>query len=217
MKYLVFDFETNGFNKDSLNGYKPYPDDLQPLPRESYPVELSYTVLDERGSIIESVESILIRGATRYSPWVLQNCSHLDIDDKTGVEFSEALHRLAVAADGCTLVAHNISFDWDEVIVATADKTSPDFKKLEACPRLCTCVNATTKANKTAYFFKKIGKWIGPSLEKLARTHKVKYDTTCAHKASYDVAIVVECLLKTMFAKRPAEVACASNKKARSQ
>jgi len=198
VKYLVFDFETTGLNKDPANGYKPYAAEDAPLPRENFPVELSYTVLDEQGLVIESEESILIRGATRFDPWVLNNCSHLDVDkcNKEGVEFSEALRRLALAADGCTLVAHNMQYDWTDVIVATADKENPDFLKLKSCPQFCTCINPTTTANKSAYFFKKIGKWIGPSLEKLAALYKVKYEPALAHKASYDVAIVVECLRK---------------------
>jgi DNA polymerase III alpha subunit (gram-positive type) len=217
-KYLVFDFETTGVNSDKKRGYKPYPASEQPLPRENYPVELSYTVLDERGDIIESVESVLIRGATRFSPFVLENCKHLDVDkcDSEGVEFTEALRRLACAADGCTLVAHNIQYDWD-VIVATAKADNADFLTLKACPQFCTCINPQTKANKSSYFHKKIGKWIGPTLEKLAGTHGVKYDPVSAHKASYDVAIVVECLRKIKNpVKRPAaEAAQAASKKPR--
>lgn len=188
VKYLVFDFETNGFNKDSLNGYRPYNKTEQPLPRENYPVELSYVVLNEQGVVIESEESILIRGAMRYTPYVIRSCPHLDVEkcNKEGVEFSEALRRLALVADGCTLVAHNIQYDWNDVIVATAEKDNPDFLKLKSCPQFCTCINSTTKANKSAYFYKKISKWIGPSLEKLADVYNVKYD----------VAIVVECLRK---------------------
>lgn len=219
VKYLVFDFETNGINKDAANGYKPYSEAEMALPRENYPVELSYSVLDETGVVTESEESILIRGATRFNPWVIKNCPHLDVDkcNAEGVEFSEALRRLALAAEGCTLVAHNIDYDWNDVIVATADKKNPDFLKLKSCTRFCTCINPTTKANKSSYFFKKIGKWIGPSLEKLAAMYTVAYEPTLAHKASYDVAVVVECLREMNKPKKRAKTANGStNKKSRS-
>lgn len=219
VKYLVFDFETNGINKDAANGYKPYSEAEKALPRENYPVELSYSVLDETGVVTKSEESILIRGATRFNPWVIQNCPHLDVDkcSKEGVEFSEALRRLAVAAEGCTLVAHNIEYDWCDVILATADEKDPYLLKLKSCPQFCTCINPTTKANKSAYFFKKIGKWIGPSLEKLAALYKVKYEPTLAHKASYDVAIVVKCLGEMNKRTKRAKTANSStNKKSRS-
>lgn len=198
VKYLVFDFETNGINKDSLNNYKPYTKTERPLPRENFPVELSYAVLNEQGVVIESEKSILIRGATRFAPFVMKNCPHLNVEkcNKEGVDFSEALRRLALVADGCTLVAHNIQYDWNDVIVVTAEKENPDFLKLKSCPQFCTCINTTTKANKSAYFYKKIGKWIGPSLEKLANLYKVQYDAKLAHQASYDVGIVAECLRK---------------------
>lgn len=197
-KYLVFDFETTGIDQDSTCGYKPYPEPLKPLPRENYPVELSYTVLDENGTVIESVESLLIRGAQRFAPFVLKHCPHLDVTkcEKEGVDFDEALHRLASVSEGCTLVAHNIQYDWEDVIVATANKRNPDFIKLNACPKFCTCINPMTKTDKTAYFYKKIGKWVGPNLQKLAETHGIVYDPTLAHKASYDTSIVVQCLRK---------------------
>jgi DNA polymerase III alpha subunit (gram-positive type) len=203
-RYLVFDFETTGLGKDSKNGYKPYSATQSPLPRANFPVELSYSVVDEHGVVIDSAESILIRGATRFDPFVVENCAHLSVEqcDREGVEFAEALHRLAEAADGCTLVAHNIQYDWDEVIVATVleqgTSDNADFKKLQACPRFCTCINDLNKANKSAYYYQKIGKWIGPRLEALATTHGVDYDSKLAHKASYDVEVTVGCLCKIM-------------------
>lgn len=198
VKYLIFDFETTGFAKDAQRGFKLYDVSQRPLPRENFPVELSYVVVDEQGVVLESVDSIIIRGAKRLNPFVQENCPHLSIEkcDRDGVDFSEALRRLARAADGCTLVAHNLQYDWDQVIVATAEPDSVDFQKLKACPRFCTCVNPLTKANKTAYFFKKIGRWIGPKLQDLAATHGVEYDAKRAHKASYDVVITLECLRK---------------------
>lgn len=207
-RYLVFDFETTGLGKDAKNGYKPYSATQSPLPRENFPIELSYSVIDEHGVVIDSAESILIRGATRFDPFVVENCAHLSVEqcDREGVEFAEALHRLAEASDGCTLVAHNIKYDWDEVIVATVHEQgtsdNADFKKLQACPRFCTCINELTKANKSAYYYQKIKTWIGPRLEALAASHGVEYDSKLAHKASYDVEVTVACLCKIMNLER---------------
>lgn len=200
-KYLEFDFETTGIGKDSKNGYRPYNQSQCPLPRPNFPVELSYTVVDSLGNVLESVDSMLIRGAERLDPFVLEHCPHLSVKacERDGVDFLEALRALALASEGCTLVAHNIKYDWDEVIVATAREQgvaeNVDFRKLQACPRFCTCINPSTKADKSAYYFKKLGKWIGPKLQALAAKHHVKYDPASAHKASYDVSVTLACLL----------------------
>ena len=201
-KYLVFDFETTGVGKDANNGYRPYSPESLPLPRPNFPVELAYTVVDDKGVVVETSESILISGAQRLDPFVLENCPDLSIRacERDGIEFAEALRRLAHAANGCTLVAHNIDYDWNEVIVATVREQNLEgldaFLTLQTCPRLCTCINKYTKANKTAYYFKKIGKWIGPKLSALAAAHDVAYDTKRAHTAVYDVAVTVACLDK---------------------
>lgn len=200
--YLVFDFETTGVGKDAMNGYRPYPSESRPLPRPNFPTELAYTVVDNNGVVLESSESILISGAQRLDPFVLKNCPHLSIQacERDGVEFAEALRRLAHAAKGYTLVAHNIDYDWNEVIVATAREQGLEsldsFLTLKSCPRFCTCINEFTKADKTAYYFQKIGKWVGPKLSALAAAHCVEYDTEHAHAAAYDVHVTVACLRK---------------------
>lgn len=200
MKYLVFDFETTGVGNDAKNQYKPYDRDLMPLPRENYPVELAAQLIDDGGRCLHKLH-FLIKGARRLDPWVLQNCPHLSVArcDAEGIDFMEALRRMAAVIDGeCTLVAHNMQYDWFEVIVRTVhelnEETSPAYRKLERCQRYCTCVNPSTKGDRSAFFFKKIGKWIGPKLSSLAQKNGVAYDPAAAHDAAYDVEITVQCL-----------------------
>jgi DNA polymerase III alpha subunit (gram-positive type) len=201
MKYLVFDFETTGVGKDANNFYLEWPKSQMPQPRTNFPIQVSASVVEEDG-IVSSSDTMFIKGATRLDPWVLANCPTLSVDlcEKEGVDFMVALKRLADMSVGCTLVAHNMQYDWDTVIVQTviergAEKHE-DYIKLSGCPRFCTCVNTMTKKDKTAYFFKRIGTWIGPKLATLALLNGVSYDTTRSHDASYDVEVTVACLCK---------------------
>lgn len=204
MRYIVFDFETTGVGKDASNRYKPYTASKMPLPVKNYPVELAAVLLDNDGTILDRL-SVIIKGAQRLDPWVLQNCPHLSIGrcDKEGVDFAEALGMLAELVtdprdEGTMLVAHNMHYDWDDVILHTVEelqlKESKAFLKLSNCTRLCTMVNPDTKKQGTSYFYKRINKWIGPSLCNLAHHFHVKYDTTLAHGAMYDAMVTAECL-----------------------
>lgn len=207
MHYLVFDFETTGLDKDASTGYKPYPADVAPLPRANYPVELAAELITADGTVLRSMRT-LITGAERLAPWVLEHCPHLSVGDceQYGVQFAEAVRALAeMVEEGteCTLVAHNIQYDWDDVLVATAreqDLDSPAWTKLRSLPRFCTCVNEAHKAKRTSYYFKKIGKWVGPNLGKLAKSCGVEYDETRAHDAPYDVRVTSECLVAMLAA-----------------
>jgi|TARA_B110000046_G_scaffold182183_1_gene215661 DNA polymerase III epsilon subunit-like protein len=216
MSYIVIDFETNGIGVDKKNKYKPYPPDQMPLPRPNYPVELAFTVINADGIVVQSESSIIIRGATRLDPFVLENCPHLSVErcDAEGIDFMQAMEILANAAKGCTIVAHNMQYDWHDVIVCTmAERKRLDdvipkvggsapkccfehfgYLDLQKCPRFCTCVNAITKKDKSAYYYKRIGRWIGPSLQNLALKYNVSYDTSQAHMASYDVSVTLDCL-----------------------
>lgn len=212
MRYLVFDFETTGVGKDAANGYRPYADDLMPLPRTNYPTELAAALVED-GAVTARLHT-LVRGARRLDPWVQRHCAHLSVErcEAEGVDFMDALAQLAalVARDParpCTLVAHNLQYDWDEVIVRTVRerKATDDaaFQTLRACAQHCTCVNEQTKADRSAYFFQRIGKWIGPKLEALARKYGVPFDASAAHDAAYDVHVTTCCLLASLGVTSP--------------
>ena len=202
MRYLVFDFETTGVGRDSKNNYKPYPSSSEPLPCANYPVELACDLVDAEGVVHESFKT-LIAGAERLDPWVEANCPHLSIKDceRDGMELSEVIKTLAdmIGDDPCTLVAHNIQYDWNTVLLASARRqklhTSEPFQKLNSCPRFCTCVNEAHIQNGSSYYYAKIRKWIGPKLGDLASQYKVEYNTTDAHDAAYDVRVTRECLV----------------------
>ena len=202
MKYLVFDFETTGIGKDKKNKYHPYEDNLMPLPRENFPVQIAAWLIDSDGTILQKMNKI-ISGAIRFDPFVLENCPHLSIKDceRNGESFENILNAMSDMATDATLVAHNIQYDWDEVLLPTAKEIGCDcteaFLKLKNCPRFCTCVNEKNKRNKSAFFYRKLEKWIGPSLENLAKKYSIIYETDKAHDASYDVQITVQCLMKS--------------------
>lgn len=204
MKYLVFDFETTGLDKDADNKYRPYPTDLKPLPREDYPVQLAAALLDDSGAV-EKQMCVLLAGAERMSPWVQTNCPHLSVKDceRDGIDLAEALKQMAdMASPECTLVAHNLSYDWDKVLVRTVRERHledhPAYLSLKDLPRWCTMVNPGTKKNGSAYFWKKVGDWIGPRLQVLAQTYGVPYDPKTAHDAAYDVEVTAACLCHQM-------------------
>ena len=203
MNFLVIDFETTGLNKDSNNGYKPYPKEVAPLPRANFPVEVAAALVGPDGVVKDKVV-LFIRGAQRFAPWVLENCSHLSVKEceRSGVDFPDMLRALRnLAGDGdCTIVAHNIVYDWDEVIEYTARDLGlledPAFLHLRQMPRWCTMVNPLTKQDRSAYYWPKIGKWIGPKLGALCRKHGVAYDEASAHEAMYDVTAPAGCLIR---------------------
>ena len=207
MKYLVIDFETTGNGIDKSNKYKPYKSDLMPLPRANYPIQLAAALMNTSGKVVRR-ENLFISGAQRLDPYVCENCPHLSVEicEREGVAFVHVLERLANMMSSyrkrepTTIVAHNIKYDWDDVIVETVKEENlqdhPSFKQLEMCTKFCTCVNPDTLANGSAYYFKRIRKWIGPSLKNLAITNDIPYDEEKAHDAEYDVDLTVQCLVK---------------------
>tara|TARA_B110000008_G_C16963116_1_gene560959 strand:+ start:1173 stop:1805 length:633 start_codon:yes stop_codon:yes gene_type:complete len=206
MRYLIFDIETNGIDKDKDNGYRPYPDESKPLPRENYPVEIGMCLIENDGAIVDTLK-IIIQGAERLCPWVEENCQNVSLKtcEREGITFGDALSKMAdmIGDEPCTLVAHNIQYDWDDVIVVTAKELNltenNSYLKLKKCPQYCTCINDHTKKNRSAYYHKKLHKWIGPNLSNLAKKYDVKYDTCAAHDALYDVEITRECFVKSVI------------------
>jgi hypothetical protein len=205
MHYLVIDFETTGVGQDQNNNYKPYAASLMPLPCKNYPVQLAYELLDDEFNVIDA-KSILIRGAKRLDPWVIKNCPHLNVDDcdRNGIDFKDVIAMLVevVKDKKCTIVAHNMQYDWDDVVVPMTRKLhlleDENYQKLASFKRHCTCINSKTKKSKSAYYFKKIGRWIGPKLSDLAKQCGIEYDTKMAHDAIYDVRTTSQCLAKTL-------------------
>tara|TARA_B110001450_G_scaffold11688_1_gene11350 strand:- start:3355 stop:3978 length:624 start_codon:yes stop_codon:yes gene_type:complete len=199
--FLVIDFETTGVGKDAGKGYKPYSNSRMPLPRADYPVQLAAELLDASCNVVQS-KQMLIRGCERLDPWVLENCSHLSVKDcdRDGVTFEDAVKTLAdmVGDNKCTMVAHNIQYDWKDVMLRTARElnleNTSNFRKLASLPQYCTCVNEVTKRERSAYYFSKVGKWIGPKLSNLAKKYGVEYDENAAHDAAYDVRVTSQCL-----------------------
>lgn len=202
--FLIFDYETSGVGESKG---VPYYEDECPLPRANYPVQVGaqyVQYVDEKFELVTE-ETHLIKGVERLDPWVLKNCPFLSVKEceREGLTFRESLKKIADMIsedDVCTLVAHNIQYDWKEVIVKTVKElnmeSDPSYQRLKNCEQFCTCVNDIHKQQRSSYYFGKIGKWIGPNLKKLCQTHKVDYDESKAHEAMYDVTVTRQCFEK---------------------
>ena len=179
------------------------------------PTQLAAALVDADGAVLDRFD-VLVRGATRMDPWVREHCPGLTPERCTaeGVPFPDAVARLAhlVRLGGgpgrAVLVAHCMQYDWQDVLVPTAGEHglggSADMQVLSACHRHCTCVNGVTRADGRAYWHSRIGRWIGPTLEALARSLGVPYDRAAAHDASYDVDVATACVLRqAMMAPAP--------------
>ena len=222
MKYLVFDFETAGLDKDSANRFTPYTQDVAPLPRENYPMQLAAALVGDDETVYGEM-SVLIRGVQRASPWVLEHCPDLGVErcNREGIDFMAALEQMAGMVKGanspCTLVAHNIKYDWFDVIVRTVHERGMEqhdsFGTLASLPQWCTCINVLTKYDRSAYFFSKIGQWIGPKLGTLAKKFEIDYDSAEAHDALYDVKVTTACLWHQLQQLAPSTARRASQKK----
>lgn len=223
MRWCVFDFETNGLNSGGKeNGYKPLPEEELPLPWPNYPTQLAARVVDDTGKVYETYQT-LIRGATRLAPWVVENCTHLTLKklERQGVEFSEALTALSKlietyteeeeedTASGGTgskimLVAHNIKYDWEQVLLPTTRQLGlsdhPAFLHLQSLPRGCTCINQHRMNDRSAYYWHKVQDTRGPRLAKLCESLGIEFEEDAAHDAQYDVLKTSECLV-AMYAK----------------
>ena len=200
---VVIDFETNGNGVDKNKNYRPYAEDLMPLPRPNYPIELTAYKFTKDGVIDR--KTWLIRGATRLDPWVLQNVPEASIEKynkgKTFVQVATELKKMMNHEPLC-IVGHNVEYDHNQVLLSIEfeDDGAELARFFKSCPTFCTMVNEYTKKMKNprplAYFHHKLGKWMGPSLKNLALFLKVEYEDSRAHSSDYDVDVTYKCYMQ---------------------
>ena len=186
--YLILDFETNGI-------------DAGALPCTNYPMQVSAILTDAQGQTVDTYTT-LIAGATSVNEWVSNNCTHLSVKkcEREGVEFREVLSTLArmVNSDDTILVAHNLRYDYDMVLKPIAKmlnlERTDEFVALSRLRRFCTSINKANWDNDTCYYYKKLGKRMGPSLQKLAKRLFIKTDGFKSHNSEHDVELTRRCL-----------------------
>jgi DNA polymerase III epsilon subunit-like protein len=199
---VVIDFETNGNGVDKNKSYRPYAEELMPLPRPNYPIELTALIFTEDGVIDR--KTWLIRGATRLDPWVIQNVPGANIQkyDKgqTFVQVASELKKMM--KEPLCIIGHNVDYDYKDVLLTVElEEDGAELAKFfKACPTFCTMVNEYTKKMKNprplAYYYSKLNKWMGPSLKNLAVFLQVDYDDASAHSSEYDVDVTYNCYIK---------------------
>jgi len=186
MFYLILDFETTGFSSDAIP--------------QNYPVQFACQLVTPSGNIIEEYQTF-IKGAIQLSEWSKKNCPHITIEkcNSEGITMEQLLSKLVniVGDYNCTLVAHNIEYDWDKVMIPQIYKqnlhTSIEFTHLKKHDRLCTMLH-----DKNKYWNRNLNKWCGPKLENMANKYNIDFDTNQAHDAMYDVDITRQCLAKLL-------------------
>ena len=184
--YLIFDFETTGWN-----------DGADPI---NFPTEFACQLVTEKGTIVDQFET-LVKGAGALSEWSKNNCPHVTIDkcNTEGIEIDELLKKILEVIGGleCVLVAHNLEYDWDKVltqiVILKGLHGSPEYQYLKKCERMCTMINCPS-----AYYNTNRGKWCGPSLANLADSYKIPFDNKKAHNAMYDVKVTRKCLVQIL-------------------
>ena len=180
-RYVVIDFETNGFSvRDAERKHWT-------LPWQNYPCQLSVDVVDD-GEVWHAFDT-LIRGAIRFGKWSKENLNFtVEEANEKGQALPEVIQRLAeLDTPDTTIVAHNIQFDLDHCLARTASRLECDSAALQAvlsAPRLCTM--------RSAYSKMVFGR--GPSLGALCKHFQIDYSTKEAHDAAYDTKVLAQCV-----------------------
>jgi DNA polymerase III epsilon subunit-like protein len=186
MKYICLDFETNGFPSKEYGT----PPSEWTLPFHSYPIQLSiHSVHGDTGEV-EHVYTTLIKGATRFAPWVVQNVPITLCQLVTGKAFHEVLEDMAALIQpGDVLVAHNAQFDLNIAVARTAGKLGIQggaLQKILEAPRFCTYQCAYSRL----IFGKRV------KLQKLCEHFQVTLDN--AHDARADSKALAECVSEAL-------------------
>jgi len=184
MRYICFDFETNGFY-DPTSKYPNYT-----MPYESHPVQLSIDIVDEDGTITHAYDTV-IAGAKGFTQWVVDNVPiTLEQVRREGRPFREVLDVFAgLIQDGDILVAHNLEFDFNRVIVKSITRMnieSPAAERIRAAPKFCTM--------KCSYSTSSFGKQV--KFSKLCEHFGVTLNN--AHDATADAYALAECVSEAL-------------------
>lgn len=184
--FLVFDFETTGFNgsADPVN----------------YPTQFACKLTTPTGIVVEEFQT-LVRGAKELSEWSKCHCPHVTVKrcEEEGIELHDLLKKIVniIEECECTLVAHNMEYDWDKVLLPSVINQklygSDEFQKLRKYKRICTMLH-----EKNRYWHNKHKRWCGPSLQNLADKYNVEFDSNKAHDAMYDTDVTKMCLVKML-------------------
>ena len=135
---------------------------------------------------MEHVYTTLIKGATRFAPWVVQNVPITLGQLGAGKTFQEVLEDMAALIHPRdVLVAHNAHFDLNTAVARTAGKLGIHGDALHTileAPRFCTYQCAYSKL----VFGKRV------KLQKLCEHFQVTLDN--AHDARADSKALAECV-----------------------
>lgn len=183
-RFLVLDFETNGFNASGAK-FKDWT-----LPCQNFPTQLSVDVIED-GEITHAFDTV-IKGAKGLSAWSKANVNITLEDLEHGQALPDVLETFAeLITDDTTLVAHNISFDLDQALARTASKiglSSPALEKILKAPRFCTmnCAYSKLVVGKRA------------NLGALCAHFQIDLSQHAAHDAVYDTRLLAQCLCEAL-------------------
>ena len=179
MRYIVIDFETNGFASRGSDSYHA------PLPWQNFPTQIAVFVVDH--GAVEYAYDTLISGAAQLSLWVHRNVPLSLEEIDTGKPLEEVIRDLAlIIKDDDVIVTHNTEYDMDEVLAKSARGLmirGPELQRILSRPRLCTC--------KCSYSVSVFGKW--PKLSDLCN-HFGTVDFEDKHEAVHDAAALALCV-----------------------
>ena len=114
-RFLVVDFETNGFVKSGMKRSE------MPLPYENCPTQISVDLVEQGEA--KHLFDCYIRGATRFTPYVREKVQVTLEQAASGESFKDVVARIAEHLDeDTTIVAHNADYDIVRVLQTTAER-----------------------------------------------------------------------------------------------